>query len=179
MEQKLSEKLFQALVQLQGNKIYIGRHENEMNDGLRDMLNMVFECADQTRQGISESEIDTGEVDILIKQNGIPVSVIESLRINYLAKDLIKRHKNKVLTKYDFNGCKIVNVVIYAIMTDFDAFWKKCCKYLEEECEYPYKVLKGFEDCDTCLAESRHGKVLLEREGVAVSLHIYSIHMRE
>ena len=83
-----------------------------------------------------------------------------------------------MLTKYDFNGCKIVNIVIYAIMVDFDAFWRKCCDYLKRENEYPYPVIKPFEDHETYLAESRHGKLLLEREGSCVELHVYSIHMR-
>ena len=179
MKSVLSDKLFQALVQLQKNKIYIGKTENELNDGLRDMLNMVFECADQTRQGVSEEEIDSGEVDILIKDKGIPVSIIEAMRLRSMERQVLSKHIDKVLTKYDFNGCKIVNIVIYAFMVDFGSFWTKCSKYLSYEYNYPFELSIPFVECETNLSETKHGITRLIRSGSEISLHFYAVHMRE
>ena len=55
MESVLSDKLFQALVQLQKNKIYIGKTENELNDGLRDMLNMVMNPTAEQMKEMNEN----------------------------------------------------------------------------------------------------------------------------
>ena len=174
----VEENIFKALLNLQKNKLYVGQHENVINDGFRDMLSMVFECSDQTRQGISENELDSGMVDILIKHSGLPVSIIESVRLKGLEKESIIRHINKLLTKYDDNGCLLSNLVIYAMMADFSSFWDKLSSFLQNF-DYPYEIVKPFVNIDTCLAESRHGIVILRRQSYDISFHIFAVHMRE
>lgn len=177
-ESNLTDKLFKALVQIQSNRSFIGAHENTINDGLRDRLNMVFDCYDQTRQGVSENEIDSGQVDILVKHNGIPVSIIEALRLDSLRKDYLDSHVNKLLTKYDFNGIPVTNIVIYASMVRFSTFWEKCVEYLKNY-SYPYPAINPIKELDTHLAEIKHAKVALDREGTKISLHFFVIHMRD
>ena len=36
------------------------------------------------------------------------------MRLRSMERQVLSKHIDKVLTKYDFNGCKIVNIVIYA-----------------------------------------------------------------
>lgn len=177
MEDIIIANIFKALCQIQQNKIFYGKHENVINDGLRDRLSMVFECSDQTRQGESETEIDSGVIDLLIKKDGIPVAIIEALRLEYLDKNNTKRHINKVLIHYDQVGCTIVNVVIYGLMDNFSEFWRKYSEYLSNF-QYPYEVIEPFQNIDCLLAESRHGKVVLLRQDKKIFLHLFSIHMR-
>ena len=177
-EKELNENILKALINIQNNKIYYGKKENVINDGLRDMLRMVFECSDQTRQGESETGVDSGQVDILIRENGIPRSVIEAIRLTYLDKENIKSHINKAVYNYDANGCKVINIVIYAMMARFADFWNKFYSFLNET-DYPYEINGEIEEIDTDFAESRHAKVILSREEYPISLHFYVIHLRE
>lgn len=55
----LCYNVLKALLIFQKNPIYKGCKEDEINDGIRDCLNMMYDVRDQTRQGESESGIFT------------------------------------------------------------------------------------------------------------------------
>ena len=177
-DEDINKKIFQALIQIQSNRVFFGQKENVINDGLRDRLSMVFDCHDQTRQGSSENEVDAGSVDLLIKHLDVPISIIESIRLDSLRQERIRRHIIKVLDNYDPNGCRITNLVIYAMMVDFSGFWKKLLLYLNTF-EYPYDVVEEVANINTGLAEIKHSLVVLNREGTEVSFHVYAVHMRK
>ena len=174
---EITQKIILALTQIQKNKIFFGQKENVINDGLRDRLNMVFDCHDQTRQGVSENEIDSGSVDFLIKHNGMPISIIEAVRIKSLEKTTLAQHILKVLVNYDPNGCRIVNLVIYGLMADFSAFWKKNLEYLRLF-DFPYDVAETVVDIPTDLAELKHAQIKLCREESDIMFHVYAVHLR-
>ena len=66
---------------------------------------MAYQIKDQTRQGESQKGDDAGEVDIQICVDGFPIVMIEALVLDSLKKQYLGDHINKVLTKYDPNGC--------------------------------------------------------------------------
>lgn len=62
-------------------------------------------------------------------------------------------------------------------MVNFAPFWKKLEEYLKE-INYPFPVEKEFISLETGLAESKHGRVLLNRNGSSVSFNVYAIHLK-
>ncbi len=122
-EQMLIDKMTRALTKLQRNHNYnSSSSEDTMNDYVRDILDESYQIKDQTRQGESQKGDDAGEVDIQICVDGFPIVMIEALVLDSLKKQYLGDHINKVLTKYDPNGCPYAVIVIYATMARFDSF---------------------------------------------------------
>lgn len=115
-EETMSKNIFKALLKVQGNKIFCGKKEDELNNSVRDVLSMVYEMKmkDQTRQGTSPSGKDAGEVDLQICRDGFPIAMIEGLKVNSVERNYIQTHIDKVLTCYDPFGCPYAYIVIYA-----------------------------------------------------------------
>lgn len=65
-EVELNQYILRALINIQKTKFYHGKQEDDINDGVRNALDMVYEIKDQTRQGESESGKKSGELDILL-----------------------------------------------------------------------------------------------------------------
>ena len=138
-EKELISKISRALLKLQKNHNYSSKSsEDTMNDYVRDILYENYQIKDQTRQGESQNGNDEGEVDIQICIEGLPVVMIEALILQSLRQQYLSDHINKVLTKYDPNGCPYVVVVIYATIVRFDNFYKKPLAYLNEY-DYPFE----------------------------------------
>ena len=113
-EKEISDKLLRALSKMQRNHHYnIDSSEDTMNDYIRDLLDESYLIKDQTRQGESEEGNEAGEVDIQICYDGLPVVMIEGIKVSSLEKGRLDTHMNKVLTKYDPNGCPYAFLVIY------------------------------------------------------------------
>ena len=142
---------------------------------MRDSLEMVYQIKDQTRQGVSQSGKGSGEIDIQICKENMPYAIIEGLKVNSVNKDYIETHLNKLLTKYDPVGCPMAYALIYASVNSFDKFWKKCFAYICDEYDFPYSVVEGPEEIHIIYTDSRHAKVILERNDRKVSLHIFAI----
>lgn len=174
-EETVCKMIFKALNNIQKNKIYNGKTEDELNDVMRDSLEMVYQIKDQTRQGVSQSGKGSGEIDIQICKENMPYAIIEGLKVNSVNKDYIETHLNKLLTKYDPVGCPMAYALIYASVNSFDKFWKKCFAYICDEYDFPYSVVEGPEEIHIIYTDSRHAKVILERNDRKVSLHIFAI----
>lgn len=137
-ESSLIKDILMSVVNLQKNHTYThASKENEMNDFIRDMLGIKYEKADQTRQGDSVSGKDAGSIDIQLLKDGMPVVMIEALKLSSLDQNALNIHIEKVLKNYDPNGCPYVIVLIYATMAGFDEFYEKFIKYLDVY-EFPY-----------------------------------------
>jgi len=175
-ENILCTNILKALVNIQKNPIYKGKKEDEINDGIRDNLSMIYETKDQTRQGESESGKGAGEIDLLICNQGLPVAIIEALRLPSLDQENLDKHINKALEKYDPVGCPHAFIFTYATGKDFLSFWDKFYGYLQNY-KFPYDILKSVEEISLPYSESRYAKVLLNRNGCPVNVHFYVIHV--
>ncbi len=174
-EETMSNNIFKALLKLQGNKIYFGKKEDELNDCVRDILSMVYEMKDQTRQGISPSEKDAGEVDLQICREGFPIAMIEGLKVNSVDRNYIQTHMDKVLTCYDPFGCPYTYVIIYVTAKKFADFWMKCLSYIREEYIFPYIVKEEIRELNHMYTTSRHARIVLLRNDREVTVHLYAL----
>ncbi|MDE6014192.1 MAG: hypothetical protein K2H41_00630 [Acetatifactor sp.] len=174
-EETMSKNILKALLKVQGNKTFYGKKEDELNDCVRDVLSMVYEMKDQTRQGTSLSGKDAGEVDLQICRDGFPVALIEGLKVNSVARNYIQTHIDKVLTCYDPFGCPYIYVVIYVTAKKFAEFWANCLNYIREEYNFPYEVKEAIQELNHIYATSRHAKTVLLREDKEIAVHFYAL----
>lgn len=174
-EETMSKNILKALLKVQGNKTFCDKKEDELNDGVRDVLSMVYEMKDQTRQGTSPSGKDAGEVDLQICRDGFPIAMIEGLKVNSVDRNYIQTHIDKVLTCYDPFGCPYIYVVIYATAKKFAEFWVKCLNYIREEYNFPYVVKEEIRELNHIYATSRHAKTILLRNDREVAVHFYAL----
>lgn len=176
-EESVSSHVMKALLAIQRDKLYEKVKENNINDGIRNQLGMVYEIKDQTRQGESESGKDAGEVDIVILENGNPVVILEGLKMDSFKKEYLEVHINKALVNYDPNGCPLVYILIYATVKRFETLWEKIMNHMKDY-RFPYTVVEKIREISSVYTDSRHAKVVLNRNGKRVSVHLYAVEMK-
>lgn len=100
--------------------------ENQINDYMRDSLGNrgAYDIADQSRYGVSQSQLEAGEVDLLFKKNSKATGLCEGLRLNSLNRRYISSHIDKVIGPYNPNGLPSF-LLMYVCLKDFDDFWNK------------------------------------------------------
>lgn len=147
------KELYNVCVKLQGNAKYISATEDERNDYVRDMLEQRnYEISDQTRRGISATGKASGEVDIFVKKDGNPFTVIEALNLSSLDRTYLSTHLNKIYS-YDTTG-NVFNVCLsYVTVKDFNSFWEKYMDYVRKH-DYPYPILDSDDNIDNDYAGS-------------------------
>ena len=177
-EDKISTDVFRALLNVQKNPIYIGQKENTINDGIRDMLDSNYGLKDQTRQGLSESGKDAGEVDLMLYNDGLPIALMEGLKLSSVDTTKIDSHINKALENYNPIGCPLVYILMYVTAKGFKEFWEKLVKHLMA-LKFSYEVLEGLCEIGPVYGDSRHGKLILQRNGIPINVHVYAIAMKE
>ncbi|MEE1282078.1 MAG: hypothetical protein UHK60_07510 [Acutalibacteraceae bacterium] len=176
-ETELIQKITRALVKLQKNNNYnVSSSEDTMNDYVRDILDESYEIKDQTRQGESESGNSAGEIDIQICIEGLPLVMIEALKLKSVVNEELSKHINKVLTKYDPNGCPYAILIVYATKTDFEDFYNRLQVYLRNF-KYPYKKQTDVEDVPTDYSELKHAQIVLLRNGTKTKVHFFVAHI--
>lgn len=127
--------LLSACVKLQSNSTYFAISENQRNDFVRDLLKMAkYDVIDQSRRGISSSGKCAGEVDILIEEDGLPVTIIEALNLDGLNTHYLDKHIDKIY-RYDTVGNMFNIILSYVRVSDFSKF---CEKYFMHIKEYQY-----------------------------------------
>lgn len=132
-------EVLSACVKLQANSIYFGATEDQRNDYIRDLLDTVgYDVKDQTRRGLSPSGKAAGEVDILIKEQSFPVTIIEALNLNSLNKTYLDEHIDKIYD-YDTAGNRFNIVLSYVTVTNFVSFCDKYYKHIEKR-KYPFEM---------------------------------------
>lgn len=176
-EEKLCYNVLKALLSIQKNPIYKGRKEDEINDGIRDCLNMMYDVRDQTRQGESESGKSAGEVDLSIYKNELPYVIIEALRLTSLDQENLDKHIDKALTKYDPMGCPYTFIFTYATGADFERFYRKFFVFVTEY-DFPYEPIGHLKTINHDYSESKHLSIKLNRNGSIQNVHFYIIHVR-
>ncbi len=178
MDSKLKNDLVKVFVSLQKCSIITSKNfENEMNDYVRDLLSLNYEISDQTRQGKSTNRKDAGEIDLQIRKNGLPLVMIEGIKMNFLNKGYLNTHINKLITNYDPNGCPCAIVVIYATVKQFDVFYEKLFSYLENEYNYPYEKIDEIKDDEIMYSDIKHAKIFLKRNSKKIELHFFVINI--
>lgn len=176
-EKEISDKILRALSKMQRNHHYdADSSEDTMNDYVRDLLDESYIIKDQTRQGESEEGDEAGEVDIQICYEGLPIVMIEGIKVSSLEQERLDTHMNKVLTKYDPNGCPYAFLIIYTTIKNFDLGYKKILKYFQEY-EYPYPRETDIVDVDTGYGELKHAQIILNRNGQRTRVHIWTAHI--
>jgi len=176
-ETELSDKVLRALSKLQRNHHYnSSSSEDTMNDYIRDILDESYIVKDQTRQGDSTRGDEAGEIDIQLCDSGLPLVMIEGVKLDSLVKDTLKNHIDKVLVNYDPNGCPYAFLLIYTTVVRFDEFYKKLLDYLEEY-KFPYDRQSDIRDMETGYTELRHAQTILLRSEKNVRLHFYVAHI--
>ena len=141
---EILKQLLSACVKLQANAIYYNATEDQRNDYIRDILDTAgYDVKDQTRRGLSPSEKAAGEVDILIKEHGFPVTIIEALNLDSLNKSYLDKHIDKIYN-YDTAGNKFNIILSYVTVSNFIDF---CDKYFEHIKSHKYLfVIQASED---------------------------------
>lgn len=129
------QDLLTACVNLQSNSMYFDASENQRNDYIRDLLKTEkHDVKDQTRRGISAIGKSAGEVDILIEEDGLPVTIIEALNLDSLNTNTLDRHLDKIY-RYDTVGNVFNIILVYVRISNFSKF---CEKYFEHIKKYQY-----------------------------------------
>ncbi|MDE7178467.1 MAG: hypothetical protein K2O59_11705 [Lachnospiraceae bacterium] len=143
-EVTILQDLLAACVKLQSNSTYFKISENKRNDFIRDLLKMAkYDVIDQTRRGSSLVGKCAGEVDILIEEDCLPVTIIEALNLDSLNTSYLDSHIDKIFS-YDTVG-NIFNIVLsYVSVSNFSEFCEKYSKHIKEY-QYPYS-LSSFDD---------------------------------
>lgn len=176
-EKEICDKVLRAISKLQRNHNYnTDSNEDTMNDYIRDILDESYIIKDQTRQGESESGDEAGEVDIQICYEGLPIVMIEGVKVASLERSRLDTHMNKVLTRYDPNGCPYAFLIVYTIVKQFDEGYEKIFNYFKEY-KYPFSSETELMDVDTGYGELKHAQIILNRNGQKTRVHIWVAHI--
>lgn len=136
--------LYNICIKLQGNAKYINASEDERNDYIRDMLEQRdYDVHDQTRRGISETGKSSGEIDIFVKKDNAPFTIIEALILSSLEKSYLSTHLNKIYS-YDTTGNLFNVCLVYLEAKNLAGFWEKYCEFVTHY-DYPYPII-SFDD---------------------------------
>lgn len=175
-EDGLNHYLLRALTNIQARHLLWNSEENDLNDAFRDSLDLLYSVNDQTRRGISQSGTGAGEIDLLIRREGLPFAIIEALRLRSLEREYLNTHINKALTNYDQAGCPHAFVVVYAQVNDFANFWNKLLEHVKNY-QFPYPIEEALSECAVEQTEVRVAKLKLSRSEKPVNFRIYAIHL--
>jgi len=171
----LSDILF-CCERLQAHHLYKEADENDMNDFIRDLLTALhYDLRDQTRQGTSAGGEDAGEVDILIRKNDLPYSIIEALKLSYIYESYISKHIDKIY-KYDTLGNTCNFMVAYVKSKDFSLFWEKYLSYTKSY-DYPFKLVKYTVPLSKQYSELKYAVAELKRNDIITKLYHVVIHI--
>lgn len=137
--------LLEICVRMQGNSNYYGVDEDYRNDYIRDMLSLMnFDVKDQTRQGLSKNEKKPGELDLLICEKGLPMTIIEALNLYSFNKRYIDEHIERIY-KYDGAGNRFNILLSYVTVANFPAFIRTYKDHIKNHA-YSYPLDK-VEEC--------------------------------
>ncbi len=123
-EEKVYRTLLSACEKLSANPIDTnGLEEDALNRKVRDLLEMALETSgyvvqDQTQRGLGKKMEKPGELDILIKKNGLSIAIIEGLL--HREKDWLYQHIEKAIGRYNTSGCRMIYILEYVRGVDFN-----------------------------------------------------------
>lgn len=162
---------------IQASTISKSLDEDEINDNIRNLLEAKgYNVKDQTRQGSSLSGKKSGEVDILIKDENMPITLVEAMKLKSIDKKYIGNHIEKIF-KYDTLGYGEIFLVSYIETKDFDLFWDK---YKEYVCKYDheFRVIGWSGSGMKQYPELRSIVVEYNRNGISTKLYHIGVHLQ-
>lgn len=162
--ERILEHLLITCSQLQGlSKAQISNREDDRNTFIAVFLtNRGLVAKDQTRWGSSASGLSQGELDIKIESGaGMTSSVFEGFNLNYLDKNKIIYHLEKIFN-YDPNGLDVNYIVVYVESENFLDLWVKYQK-TALEAKYKYTRISEFEDVTTNYNSIRGSNIRIGR----------------
>ena len=97
--------------------------EDALNRKMRNIIESKLEdrgysIHDQTQRGLGKSGQKPGELDILIKKEGLPVTIIEGMI--HRDRRYLTEHIEKAVGRYNISGCRLVYVLVYTREIDKD-----------------------------------------------------------
>lgn len=134
--------LLAGCAKLQSNSMYFSATEDCRNDYIRDMLKTAgYDVKDQTRRGISSSGKGVGEVDILVEEDGLPVTIVEALNLDCVNTSYLDMHIDKIYG-YDMVGNMFNIILSYVSVSNFSEFCEKYFEHIKEH-QYPYPLISA------------------------------------
>lgn len=160
-----------ACDKMQENKIFWNSDENTRTNQILDILELKYTTKNQSQSGISETGIQVGSIDGKIINKKIEY-IIEAFNISNISKTLISRHINKLEKNYDSKGLPIKFILVYCNIEDnnFESFYQKYFKYINEELNFNFKKIKT-EIIITEYSNKRILKTIHLRESIQVSIY--------
>lgn len=121
-----------AMTKLQGLSKIIDKSEDSRNTFISDQLSHLGLVAkDQSKWGSSASGLNMGEIDVRIDDtNGNFLTFYEGINLDYLNKNTISNHIEKVINKYDTLGVPEKFIGCYCTTLDFANLSKKYFDFL-------------------------------------------------
>lgn len=172
----LIQDLFFCSQRLQANYEYKDSSENRRNDYIRDLLDaMGYSVRDQTRQGTSNGGKEAGEVDILVRKEDLPFSIIEALNLSSISEAYICEHINKIY-KYDTFGNSCNFIISYVKTGDFLNFWNKYLNFIVSF-HYPFELIEFTVPQKNQYSELKWAVIKLNRNGIFTTLYHIVIHI--
>lgn len=169
-EDIIIKTVLSACEKISANPIdYHGMSEDALNRSIRNLLEMALErtnyiIQDQTQKGYGATLNKPGELDILIKKDGLPIAIIEGLV--HKDKKRLFDHINKAIGRYNFSGCRSIVILEYVQQQAFEDIWKNTVKNVEG-------CLKEAREIDTTLDGIKIYKGIVETK----TIHIISVCM--
>ncbi len=123
-EGKVYDTLLSACEKLSANPVDTkSLDEDALNRKVRNLLEMGLEregyfVQDQTQRGFGKKKEKPGELDVLIKKNGLSIAIIEGLL--HKDKDWLYTHIEKAIGRYNASGCRMIYILEYVRGADFD-----------------------------------------------------------
>lgn len=139
--------LYLACIKLQARKLYVDASEDERNDFITDLLETNgYHVKDQTRRGSSASGKSSGEIDIFVENEKMPLTIIEALNLNSLHTSYLDLHLDKIYS-YDTVGNAFNICLSYVKVKDFESFWNRYSDYVKTR-KYPAMLVSSDTNAD-------------------------------
>ena len=175
MYEELYKNILWCCERIQADHTSRNAIEDELNDKLRNLLDSRYYLRDQTRQGVSSRGKQAGEVDILVKTDNFPISLIEALRLSSVNEKYISEHIDKIY-KYDTLGYEYNFIISYVKTSDFYDFYERYRNYIISY-NYPYEMTSYDIDNYKQFAEIKTIEVNLNRENIDTKLLHILVHI--
>lgn len=109
-----------------------GHTEDDLNDLLREyLLAKEYEVKDQTREGISTSGKNAGELDIIVEHNSSMFAILEAMKLNQTNREYTLTHYKKMLVNYNPLDVKRLFLITYYDGKKFDLWWDSYTTFVE------------------------------------------------
>jgi len=166
-EKTLLNDLILCGIKLQANHMCRDALEDQMNDYVRDLLDaMGYVVRDQTRQGTSSEGRQAGEVDILVKSENTPFSILEALRLSSVDTAYMATHIEKIYG-YDTAGNKCNFIISYVKTERFAEFWRRYVEFVKSY-NYPFPQTNFMVLQNSQYSELKCAVTTLKRSGVSI-----------